>query len=68
MNWLYIIWSFGFTTGRIYGNKGAGWKDEKPLYVSDLKRFLAQLNQHKSRGFNSYLRKHVAKLIDEEEK
>ena len=68
MKWIYYIWSFGFTSGRVYGNKGAGWNDEKPLYIADLKRTLAALKKDRSNAakfFLEYLEKAIKKAEKE---
>lgn len=48
MKWLYYLWAAGFTSGRIYGNKGADWRDERPRYNADLGRLLFHLHNDKA--------------------
>ena len=35
---LRFVWSLGFSTGRLYGDKGAGYDDETPLWNKDVER------------------------------
>ena len=35
---LRLIWSLGFTSGRVYGKRGATYDDETPLWNEDIKR------------------------------
>jgi hypothetical protein len=35
---LRMIWSLGFDSGRVYGNKGASFDDQTPLWDADVNR------------------------------
>jgi hypothetical protein len=35
---LRMIWSLGFDSGRVYGNKGASYRDQTPLWDADVNR------------------------------
>lgn len=54
-------------SGRVYGNKGASWQDEKPLYITDLQRTIADLKKDKS-VYAAFFRKYFLKAIKEAEK